>query len=380
MSLFNMLMLASGVITDPWDVSNRYSVTHSSYVGSNLKVNSEAASDLDMNWVAFYSSDIPSNGSTNYGIIRLFRKSAGLLVSSGTITRNGGDLTNSYFGKGVSISSDGLRLVCGSDEGGNGAVYLYTRSGTTWTLSQTITHPTGATGTYFSNPKMSLDGSTLIIMAPNVGTGVNVLFRYTWNGSQYVYQNSFAPRTAGGCSISAISSGGEYISVTEALSPGSETQVAIFKLVTGAYSRIQTIINPIPSIIGTVVYSGFGYDCAFSNNGNTYYLAGSPEYKIYRYTWNGSSFVKESDIVLDGPAFGIYVNNSDTFLSAWIAASPSGTKFFLKTGGVFTQVTSPPSGRLTVKNSAGTELINLVEYLGFGRNFYWLGEIQVYRK
>jgi hypothetical protein len=72
------------------------------------------------------------------------------------------------FGNRVALSSNGTTLAVGAyGEGGNtGAVYVFTKSGATWSQQARITAPNGEANDYFGNAvALSADGNTLAIGA-----------------------------------------------------------------------------------------------------------------------------------------------------------------------------------------------------------------------
>jgi hypothetical protein len=373
MSLFSILMLSGGVITAPWDTSNYYTATHSTYTGTNKEQITSHAADSSLSWVALTATDLLQTDTTNYGVVHLFRKSAGVLISSGTITRPVSNLVDAFFGSNIQMSADGTKLICSSDESTNGALYVYTRSGTTWTLVQTITHPTSATGTYFAGMQLSSNGNVLV--ARNIpATGTNCLFRYTWNGSQFVFHSSFAPKLAGSTSISAISSDGLFISVCEQATAGAQSSLRFYRFNGTAFVSVGTFADP-----GGTFSTSFGISSVFTNAGNTFYVEGASN-QIYRLTWNGTTFVLNTSFAgysLDTLA----VNEADNTLVT--QGSTGSTEIYVKPASTFSLSKTLPAYTLFDKfllNESGAELALPILYRGFGGNYHWRGEIGVYRK
>jgi len=90
------------------------------------------------------------------------------------------------FGDSVSLYQDTLVVGTPSDNTGAsnaGSVYVYTRSGTTWSLQQTINNPSLTYDDFFGYPN-SLYQDTLVVGAIGVDTGA------TRAGSVYVYVRS----------------------------------------------------------------------------------------------------------------------------------------------------------------------------------------------
>ena len=130
------------------------------------------------------SGDDDGNGS-NSGSVYLFEKSdEGTWSQTLKISENGGgagklnmSLTaNDYFGSSASLSADGTVLAVGAfgDGGNKGAVYLFQKSGGTWSQVLKISDNSGGTGEldipldgfdHFHNPALSADGTLLAVGA-----------------------------------------------------------------------------------------------------------------------------------------------------------------------------------------------------------------------
>jgi len=79
------------------------------------------------------------NDNSGIGAVWVFTRSAGTWSQQGSkITPTGYVGTTVYFGYSVSLERDNLAVGAVSDNGGVGAVYFYTRSGSTWTQQQRL--------------------------------------------------------------------------------------------------------------------------------------------------------------------------------------------------------------------------------------------------
>jgi hypothetical protein len=116
--------------------------------------------------------------TTNTGKVLIFTFNGTNLTLQQTLT---GSSTNSYFGRGISLSSDGNMLAVGAHYEGSseiGAVYIYTRSNSIWMLQSKILGNVGNANTYFGRKvTLSSDGTMLSVGAE----GHNVI------GASYVY-------------------------------------------------------------------------------------------------------------------------------------------------------------------------------------------------
>lgn len=107
-------------------------------------------------------------------------------------SENGGPIANGFFGTGIAISADGSTAVIAAgrdaDIGGaglrTGAVYVFVRSGTTWSKQKKIKILTGDSDTMYFGEQITLsgDGNTLVSNDSNGSSGSGL------NGRYYVYK------------------------------------------------------------------------------------------------------------------------------------------------------------------------------------------------
>jgi hypothetical protein len=140
--------------------------------------------------VGTYNDDIDAN--SGQGAVHVYTNTGNgawnfqqkLIIEDG----EGGDA----FGWSVSVSADGNTALVGAlneDVGANtfqGSAYVFTRTGTTWTLQQQLTANNGAEGDYFGwSVSLSADGSTALIGAPSSDISSNAN-----QGSAYIFVRS----------------------------------------------------------------------------------------------------------------------------------------------------------------------------------------------
>ena len=136
-----------------------------------------------------YASD--SNGLTNNGKLAIYKKSGGTWSLEHTIT---GAYDGGFFGRSVSLSTDGNKLIVGESgrtvgtEVGAGNVYVYTRSGSTWSLDSIIDDPNPKEYTYFgTRVDISGNGNNLVIGAGNDdGSSTNTTYNI---GSAFIFKS-----------------------------------------------------------------------------------------------------------------------------------------------------------------------------------------------
>lgn len=111
---------------------------------------------------------------------------------------------DSEFGHKVALSSDGDTAIVGAyreDNGGSnrGAAYVFTRSGVTWTQQQRLTGSTAtANNSQFGNSiALSADGNTAIV---GTGSGVGAAYVFTRSGSVWTEEQVLIPSNGGATS------------------------------------------------------------------------------------------------------------------------------------------------------------------------------------
>jgi hypothetical protein len=190
------------------------------------------------------------------------------LVGTGYI---GSTISQGYS---VSLSGNGNILAIGSyyfetDEGG---VWIFTRSGTTWTQQGSKLTANDATGrnAFGASVSLSLDGTVFAAGAPfdNLDTGATWIFTYnngSWSqfGSKLIGQNIPSPGGFQGNAV-ALSPDGS----TLATAPGDGSGVAIFTGTTGRWVQKSVLVATysVPPYIGISL--------AFSSNGNLLAVGG----------------------------------------------------------------------------------------------------------
>lgn len=128
------------------------------------------------------------DGSNIYGAVWVYVRSAGVWSLQQKITGSAGDL----FGKVVSITPAGTTIAVGSEGDGldQGAVFVYTVSGVTWSLQQKLTASDGAISDYFGQ-SVAVAGNTLVAGAPgqeDAETDGGACYVFTRSGSTWTQQ------------------------------------------------------------------------------------------------------------------------------------------------------------------------------------------------
>jgi len=175
-----------------------------------------------------------------------------------------------YFGYPVSLYENTLAVGAYDDTGAEdaGSVYVYTRVGSTWTLQQTISNPSPAVGDNFGE-NISLYQDTLVVGASQDDTGAEdagSVYVYTRTGSIWTLQqtiNNPSPTSFDYFGNSVSLYGDTLVAFISSVSTGENSagSVCIYKRTDGVWSLQQEINNPTPAMS-----DNFGYPVSLYEN------------------------------------------------------------------------------------------------------------------
>jgi hypothetical protein len=121
------------------------------------------------------------------GSVYVFTRSGGAWTQSQVLTAYDGE-PGDFFGSAVTVSGDTLAVGAYADDispnANQGSVYVFTRSGATWTIQQKLFANDGAAEDYFGR-SVALSGDTVVAGAYGDDIGQN-----TFQGSAYVFTRS----------------------------------------------------------------------------------------------------------------------------------------------------------------------------------------------
>ncbi len=130
----------------------------------------------------------------NVGAAWAFTRSGSTWTQQGSKLTASDETGNGLFGDSVALSADGnTGLIGGIDDNSNvGAVWVFTRSGSTWTQQGSKLSPGGATGIaqFGSSVSLSGDGNTALIGGPVDNTQVGAAWVYTRSGQTWTQQGA----------------------------------------------------------------------------------------------------------------------------------------------------------------------------------------------
>jgi hypothetical protein len=243
-----------------------------------------------------YSVDISSDGLTilagaEYensatGSAYLYKYESGEWVEQRKFTASDA-ATGDRYGTSVSLSEDGNTAIIGawlentSPNSDNGAAYVYTLSGTTWTEQKLLSPDISSNDSFGASVSISADGLTAIVGSSSEGysesSGGGAAYIYTISGSTWTYQ---AKLTASDNALSdffgqavAISADGNTALVganAEDTSPNTNNGAAYVFTRSGAtWTQQQKLLEPVPTD-----QNRYGASVAMSDDGLTFFVGG----------------------------------------------------------------------------------------------------------
>ena len=127
------------------------------------------------------------------GAVWVFTRSGGTWTQQGSELTGGGEVEAGEFGRSVAVSADGNTALVGGPEGnvGTGAAWVFTRSGTTWTEQAKLAAGGESGGGRFGfSVALGENGDTALIGGPRDANGVGAAWVFTRAGSTWSQQGS----------------------------------------------------------------------------------------------------------------------------------------------------------------------------------------------
>lgn len=211
------------------------------------------------------------------GGVWAYSRSAGGWPEDEHFTDGEGD-PEARFGKSVSLSADGSTALVGGlqDEGGNGAAWIFERTGGggIWVqqagkLASAEPSPGGEFG---GSVALSPDGATALVAAPADSEGLGAVWVFTRSGSQWSQQggkltSGLGPRERDFGSAVALSGDGDTALIGEATARGRRGGAWMFSRTGASWSRLGFFA--LGEHKGEAAGEQFGSSVAISEDGVT---------------------------------------------------------------------------------------------------------------
>jgi hypothetical protein len=278
-----------------------------------------------------------------------------------------------YFGYSMAIDGDTALVGAIADNAGNGAAYVFVRTGSAWSLQQELTAQDGANGDEFGYA-VALSGNTAMIGATARSNGDGAVYAFTRSGAawrqQSELQGSVGTQDDFSCSIALSGTtavigadnaqGGVGAAFVYASSGATWSQQAAFTgLSAGDYFGFSVGLSPAGN---TAVVGAFG---VAGNTGEAYVFASSGT------TWSQSQSITASG-GQTGDRFGYSVaaGSGTILIGAYAAGGPGAAYIFNGSGATWSQaqklVPPDPTGGdyfgASVALSGNTAIIGAYEH------------------
>lgn len=297
------------------------------------------------------------NDNSNQGAAWIFVRSGSSWTQQGSKLVGSGGSGTPLRCFSISLSNNGNVMACGapSDSSSNGAAWVFTRSGTTWSQQGAKIVPAVSTTAQIGNSiAISADGTYLVLGAPGVSSNLGAVYVCTFGGVNWsLYQTLTALRTTNsrhGIRV-AISADNNYIIVGMIQSSSFVGDTAVYfkgtALTWGSVSRYQGT--------GSSGLAAQGRGVAISHNGTVFITGGADDASQVGAFWAfqndpGVGFVQSGAKMVSSPAvsnsqfgFGLALSEDGNIAvvgSPERNSSQGGVWFFNKT---FPEITHGPT-------------------------------------
>jgi hypothetical protein len=335
---------------------------------------------------SFGSSSVNSFNGTAYVFVRsgtTWTQQAKLVASDPEFFDN--------FGSSVSISADGNTALIGavnedtSPNTANGAVYVFVRSGTTWTQQAKLLASDAAKDDNFgSSVSISADGNTALIGAVNEDTSPN-----TNNGAVYVFVRSGTTWTQQAKLLASDAASGDNFGSSVSISangntaiigsPFEDTSPNINNGAVYAFTRSDTTWTQRQKIVPEDAKSNdfFGKLVSISGDGSTFVVSSNIGF-VYVYalsanTWRQQARLFSTENFLNynfGSDISISEDGNTIAVGAYVTGS-GGSFYTLGLGAVAAAVSTESGGChiFTRLNFDWTQKFRIVDTLLNSKNF-----------
>ncbi len=246
------------------------------------------------------------------GAAWIFTRSGGTWTRGQKLVGGGEETNEGHFGRGVALSSDGKTALVGApgDRSHRGSTWTFVRSGSTWSQQGAKLIPSNAVGQahFGGNVALSANGATALVGAP--GDSGNV-------GASWVLSRSGASWAQDAKLTGGEEAGAAHMGVSVALSGAGDTALIggrrdagdlgaawAFKRSGGSWSQQGA------KLIGDAegARGEFGFSVTLSDDGNTA-LIGAPrdnsaEGAVRRFTRTGDSWTAQTEQLAGAGATG----------------------------------------------------------------------------
>ncbi|NVN92510.1 MAG: hypothetical protein HXX11_18200 [Desulfuromonadales bacterium] len=290
--------------------------------------------------------------NSNQGAAFVFTRSVAGWSSQTKLMASDGT-SSDRFGLSTAISADGNTAIIGAYQKNysQGAAYVFTRSGASWTQQAKLTASDGAASDNFGySVAISADGNSAIIGAHGKSSAQGAAYLFTRSGSNWSQQNKFTASNAVASDqfgVSVAMSGDGGIALIGAWGRNSNQGAAYVFTGSGSTWTERTILTATPAVAS----ERFGYPVVLSGDGDTALIG---TYNVgnaaYVFTGSGSSWSQQARLTgsdtATGDGFGVSValnfDGNAALVGAYAKNSAQGAAYlFKRSASTWTEVAKP---------------------------------------
>jgi hypothetical protein len=270
----------------------------------------------------------------------------------------------SLSGSDVALSQDGTTALIGQpgDNGANGVVWAYTRSGSSWTPQGSLSPSDAVPETAFGQDvSLSADGTQAIVTGPLDNSDAGAVWFFSRSGSTWTQDGPKVTQSGSslfGLAASMSADGNTALVDSPEVTASDGTlvragQVLVYARSGTTWSLQATLTSPDP-----VNFFNFGFPLALSGDGNTAAITATPG-TVLTYTRSGSTWTQGPALPAPsggggaGSGFGLGLamaaNGSTLLVGSPTQGANGGAWVYVKTGSTWA-----PQGPFLVPSDVST--------------------------
>lgn len=215
---------------------------------------------------AMIGSETPDNGD-NSGSVYVFTRSGTTWTEQQKLLASDGAAAD-WFGFSIALDGDTALFSASLDDdkgAQSGSAYIFTRTGTTWTEQQKLTASDGAAGDHFSENAVSLDGDTALIgayMDDDMGSNSGSAYVFTRTGTTWTQQQKLT---------ASDGAAGDYFSQYGVILDGDTAIIGAWydDNVNGVDAGSAYVFTKSGADLTFSITGGLGVKAVITNNGTT---------------------------------------------------------------------------------------------------------------